>query len=224
VEEFKAKSNVFTIVFDNLGLNNIEKQLLTNLLQNDAGVADRNPTSGIRLSWRQVRYVFVDWRIYLYGLIAVGNLAAILSLTTFFPTLIESTVYSKTEAHLMTAPPYIVACICCLLASYSSSRQNEHGYHIAFFLSIGLFGFILMLTVFDQGKMAIYASTTITFCGILSAFPLLLSWLTNNVGGHTKRAMAVSFVIGIAQIGGIVIPLVRLLRGITDRITCEVDL
>lgn len=193
---------MFTIVFDNLGLNNIEKQLLTNLLQNAAGVADRNPTSGIRLSWRQVCYVFVDWRIYLYGLIAVGNLAAILSLTTFFPTLIESTVYSKTEAHLMTAPPYIVACICCLLASYSSSRH----------------------TVFDQGKVTIYASTTITFCGILSAFPLLLSWLTNNVGGHTKRAMAVSFVIGIAQIGGIVIPLVRLLRGITDRITSEVDL
>ena len=169
---------------------------MTNLLRNDASVADRNPTSGIRLSWRQVHYVFVDWRMYLYGLIAVGNLAVILSLTTFFPTLIESTVYSKTEAHLMTAPPYVVACIYCLLASYSSSRRNEHGYHVAFCLSVGLFGCILMLTLFDKGKVAIYVSTTVTFCGIFSTFPLLVSWLANNVGSyrephrfHTKQTL-----------------------------------
>ncbi len=184
---------------------------MTNLLLNDAGVADRNLTSSIRLSWRQVRYVFVDWRIYLYSLIAFGNLAVILCLTTFLPTLMESAGYSKTEAHLMTAPPYVVACVCCLLASYSSSRRNEHGYHVAFCLLAGLFGFILMLTLFDKGKVAIHLSITITFCGILSAYPLLLSWLTNNVGGLTKRAIAISFVNGIAQIGGIFMPLVRLL-------------
>lgn len=212
---------MFKIVFTNLGLSNIEKQLLTNLLRNDASVTDRNLTSCGQLSWRQVRYVFVDWRMYLYGLIAIGNLGAILALTTFFPTLIESMIYSKTEAHLMTTPAYAVACICCLLTSYSSSRRNEHGYHIAFCLSVGLFGFILMLTLFDLGKVAIYVSTTITLCGILSAFPLLLSWVTNNVGGQTKRAMAIHFVVGMAQIGGVVIPLVRLLCVITDRITLK---
>jgi hypothetical protein len=35
-----------------------------------------------------------------------------------------------------------------------------------------------------------------------------MSWLTKNVGGHTKRAMAVGFAMGIGQIGGIVAPLV----------------
>lgn len=162
--------------------------------------------------------------MYLYGLITIGNLGVILALTTFFPTLIDSRIYCKTEAHLMTTPAYTVAFICCLLASYSSSHRNEHGYHIAFCLSIGLFGFILMLTLFDKGKVAIYVSTTIALCGILSAFPLLLSWVTNNVGGHTKRAMAINFVVGMAQIGGMVIPLVRRLRMITDKIILEVDL
>ena len=197
---------------------------MTNLLRNDAGVADCNPASSTRISWRQIRYVFVDWRIYLYGLITAGDLGAILSLTTFLPTLIENTGYSEAEAHLMTVPPYVVTCICCLLAGYSSSRRNEHGYHVAFCLSVGLFGFILMLTLCDKGTVAILFSTTVTFSGIFSAFSLLLSWLTNNVGGHTKRAMAISFVFGIAQIDGIVTPWVRLLHAIDYRKTSKIDL
>ncbi|CAF4816787.1 unnamed protein product [Rotaria sp. Silwood1] len=189
-------------------LNNMEKQLLTNLLRNDAGVADGEPTSNTRLVWLQVRYVFIDWRIYLYGMIAVGNFTAIFYLTTILPTLVESMGYPKTVEHLMTAPPYALACICCLLVGYSSSRRSEHGYHLAFSLFVALLGFILMLTLFDQGKVTIYVITTVICCGIFSAFPLLLSWLANNVGGHTKRAMAISFVTGFGRIGGIVIPLI----------------
>jgi hypothetical protein len=68
-----------------------------------------------------------------------------------------------------------------------------------------------MLTLFDQGKVAMYISTTIGFCGTFSALSLILSWLTNNIGGYTKRAMAISFVIGTSQIGGIMMPLVRVL-------------
>ncbi|CAF1060970.1 unnamed protein product [Rotaria sordida] len=59
-----------------------------------------------------------------------------------------------------------------------------------------------------QCNVALYVSTCIACCGTFSAFPLLLSWLTNNVGGHTKRAMAVSFFVGMGQMGGALAPLV----------------
>ncbi|UJR19693.1 hypothetical protein I4U23_022827 [Adineta vaga] len=205
---------IFTYLFlDNVPnavqwLNNIEKQLLTNLLRNDIGIADGNPELNNRLSWRQVQYVFTDWRIYIYGLIAIGNETVILCLTTFFPTLIKTAGYSHTETHLLPVPCYILACLCCLLINYSSSQRNEHGYHIIFCLFISLIGFILILTLFKHGKIAIYISMSITFCGVLSSFPLLLSWLTNNIGGHTKRVTAISFVIGTAQIGGIITPFI----------------
>jgi cyanate permease len=192
-------------------LNGVEKQLLTNHLRNDAGVADSNPTFGTRFSWRQIRYVFIDWRIYLYGLTAVSNNTVIRCLATFLPSLVQMSGYSKTSAHTMTAPSYFVACVCCLLVSYSSSRRNEHGYHLIVCLTVSLFGFILMLTLYDQGKVGMYVSTTVSLCGTFSALSLILSWLTNNVGGYTKRAMAISFVIGISQIGGIIMPLVRVL-------------
>jgi cyanate permease len=192
-------------------LNNSEKQILTNLLRDDAGLANSEPASSARLSWRQVRYVFIDWRIYLYVIIAIGDLAVFKCLTMYLPELVQDMGHSKEEEHLMTIPFYFVACISCLLAGYSSSRRNQHAFHIAFCLSIALLGFILMITLFNKGNIVIYISTSIAFSGTISTFPLLLAWLTNNVGGHTKRAMAIGFLIGIGQIGGVLAPQVRLL-------------
>lgn len=191
------------------GLNNCEKQLLTNLLRDDAGPADSEPESSTRLSWRQVGSAFVDWRIYLYVLIGIGNLAVFKCLTLYLPEFVHS-LNSCKEVHLMTIPIYSFAIFCCLLAGYSSSHRNEHGYHLAFFLGVALIGLILMITLFNAHKVVVYVSTCIACCGAFSAFPLLLSWLTNNVGGHTKRAMAIGIVIGIGQIGGVLAPKVRL--------------
>ncbi|CAF1381253.1 unnamed protein product [Rotaria sordida] len=186
-------------------LNNSEKQLLTNLLRHDAGIANGE---NVRLSWRQAFYVFVDWRIYLYALINIGIAGVFKYINTYLPLLVEDMGYLKGEVHLMTVPPYVFAFVCCLLVNYSSSRRNEHGFHLIFCLSITLVGFILMLTLIDRGQVALYVSICITCCGILSAFPLLISWLTNNVGGYTKRSIAIGFIVGIGQIGGIILPFV----------------
>jgi MFS family permease len=181
---------------------------LTNLLRDDAGIADRE---NAQLSWRQVLYVFIDWRIYLYALIGIGNLGVAKYLTTYFPSLVEDMHHSEANVHIMTALPYASALVCCLLVSYSASRRNEHGFHLMFSLSVALLGFIIMLTLINRGKVVLYVSLCITCSAIFSALPLLLSWLTNNVGGHTKRSIAIGFVMGIGQIGGIISPFVRLL-------------
>ncbi|CAF3141354.1 unnamed protein product [Rotaria sp. Silwood2] len=189
-------------------LSNMEKQFLTNLLRNDAGVADNELSSDSRLSKRQMLNVFTDWRIYLYSLIGLGNLIAVKCMTTLLPTLVTAAGYTKTQTHLITAIPYVFACICGILIGYSSSRRNEHGYHLILCFLVVLLGFILILTLPGQSKVTIIISTTVVCCGIFSALPLLLSWLTNNVGGHTKRSMAISLVMGIGQIGGIFQPLI----------------
>jgi cyanate permease len=178
------------------------------MLRDDAGVANSDSASNTRLSWRQVYYTFIDWRIYLYTAITVGNLALVKCLTTYLPNLVENMGYSKAEAQLMSALPYIVASVCALLGSYFSSRNNEHGYHLTFFLAVCMLGFVLLATCLERGKVVIYVGTCMVSCGIRTAFPILMSWLTKNVGGHTKRAMAVGFAMGIGQIGGIVAPLV----------------
>ncbi len=189
-------------------MDNSEKQILTNLLRADAGIANHED---VRLSWRQVLYVFIDLRIYLYALVDIGILGVIKYINMYLPLLVEDMSNSKAEVHLMTAPPYVFAFVCCLLANYSSSRRNEYGFHLVFCLAVGLIGFILMLILIDRGQAVLYVSICIACCGIFSAYPLLISWLASNVGGHTKRSIGIGFVVGIGQIGGIILPFVRLL-------------
>jgi cytochrome c biogenesis factor len=171
-------------------------------------MANSEPSQNTRLSWIQVRHAFVDWRLYLYGLICLGISTGFISLSNFLPSLVESIELSATKAHLMVAPPYALACLCCLVVGYSSSHRNEHSFHLIFSLCTALLGFILVATLAEQGSVAIYISICIACCGTFSAYVILLSWLTNNVGGRTKRAISVGFVVGIGQIGGIVSPLV----------------
>lgn len=189
------------------GLNNMEKQLLTNILRDDAGAANRE---NVQLSWRQAYYVLIDIRIYLYALIIAANLGVIKYVNTYFPLLVENMRSFEAEQHLMAIPLYAFALLCCLSASYSSSRRHEYGLHIMFCLCVSLIGFLCMIVLIDRNKIAAYICKCIACSGTFAAYPLVLSWLTNNISGHTKRSVAVGFVIGVGgQIGGVIMPFVR---------------
>lgn len=178
------------------------------MLCNDAGIADNNPSSDVRLSWRQIYYAFIDWRIYVYTAITIGDLAIVKCLTTYLPSLVEGDGSSIEETEFMSALPHIVAFVFAILISFFSTRKNEHGYNLTFTLIICVFGFVLLAIFPTEKKVILYVGTCMVSSGCRAAFPILMSWLTKNVGGHTKRAMAVGFTMGIGQIGGIVAPLV----------------
>ncbi|CAF1100666.1 unnamed protein product [Adineta steineri] len=185
-------------------LNIAEKHLLTNILRNDT-IITNNPDAHV--SWKQILHVFTDRHIYLYALISMGNLGIIKYLSTSLPSIVQDMGTSSENVHLMTAPPYAFAFFACLLVNYSASRNNEHGFHLIFGLSFALLGFILTITLNSQSHTALYISSCITCCGVFSAFPVLLSWATKNVDGHTKKPVTLSFIIGIGQLGGIILPL-----------------
>jgi hypothetical protein len=186
------------------GLKPIDQQTLTRRLQEDGGLDKKT----IEHPWRKTFDIFKDWKIYLYAMIIIGVLAVVKYLTTYLPLIVEAIGYRDAKVHLMTTPPYTIACICCLLVGYSASRWNDHAYHVIFCLSVALLGFILMVALIHQNQ-AKYAGICIASAGILSILPLLLSWLTNNIFGHRERLIAVGFVMSLGQIGGIVLPLVR---------------
>jgi sugar phosphate permease len=141
-------------------------------------------------------------------MINIGDSGVLKYLTTYLPMIIETMGYHDAKVHLMTTPPFVIACICCLLVGYSASRWNEHGYHLMFCVSVALLGFILMVTPIHQNQVK-YVATCIVCAGILSVIPLLLSWLTNNIFGRQNRLIAIGFVMSLGQIGGIILPLVR---------------
>ena len=73
----------FCMLKPNLGLNNVEKQLLMNILRDDEGAPHIERMSHARFSWIQMRYAFTDWQVYVYGAVVTGNLAIIKNLCKF---------------------------------------------------------------------------------------------------------------------------------------------
>jgi cyanate permease len=177
--------------------------MLTNRLRQDTGLS----CNGEHIfSWQQVRSVFFDWKVYLYMFIYVGNSIAAHCLIIYLPTLISKGMgFSNANAQLMSAPPHVISCVTTLLISFSAGHFNERGYHLTFALLIGIIGYILLITLTKYGATVLYIATCITCVGTYSTIPLIMSWFTNNIGGHTKRAVAIGFIIGFGNISGIVV-------------------
>lgn len=201
-----------------LGLDNCEKDFLTNLLRRDAGMATSEQVSESLISWRQVQRIFIDSRIYLYAAISIGDLGGIKYLMGSLPPMMQELGYSTDVAHLMTIFPYIVSCLVIVLSGYTSSRFNEHTLHHGLLTFIAIFGCILMISLESQGKTGAYISVCIACSGAFSALSIFWSWVANNVGGNTKRTVAVGIMSGIGQIGAIVQPQVIKILSYNHRI------
>lgn len=63
-------------------------------------------------------------------------------------------------------------------------------------------GYILLVTLKDKGPVALYVSTCITATGVFGQIPAMLSWFSNNIGGHTKRGVATAIIVSLGNIGG----------------------
>ncbi|CAF3824101.1 unnamed protein product [Rotaria sp. Silwood1] len=175
-----------------------EREILTNIL--------RDSTEQDVAQWHQVFHVFIDRKIWLFAVVTVGCLAVTKYWIAFFPSLIDVLGFKNAEGQLMSIPPYVLAWICALLGVFSVTRKKEHGYHVIFFLIISSIGFILMAALEEKSRIAVYVGACVACCGVYSAFPLLMGWLASYVSGHMKRALAIGFVVGLGQIGGIVLP------------------
>lgn len=186
-----------------LGLDQCSKDILTERLITDAkviGDADDEPL------FRQIRSVCFNWKVWLYLLMYMGAATPIYGINAFLPTIIEDMSYINGTNHthvtgeLLTIPPYIGSFLTVLISSWSAGRLNERSNHIMVLLLIQIIGFLYLLLA----EKYLYVGVMIASISMLSPNTLILSWMTNNVGGRTKRAVAAAFVVAPASIGSIV--------------------
>lgn len=82
-----------------------------------------------------------------------------------------------------------------------ADKVGERAFHIAIPSFIGLIGYILLIALKDKGAVALYISACITTTGVFGHASTMLSWFTNNFGGHCKRAVASAIIISIGNVG-----------------------
>lgn len=130
-----------------------------------------------------------------------STFASVYSFSLFLPTIVKDLGYTDNEAQLMTVPPYVVACFFTLSAGYLTDRIQSRGILMICFNLVGIIG--LSMLVGSHNNHVKYAGTFFFATGIYPNVPQCMAWNGNNVGGSTKRSIALAMQAMTGNLGGI---------------------
>ncbi|KAF9354938.1 hypothetical protein BGX26_007190 [Mortierella sp. AD094] len=162
------------------------------------------PATSTQFSWQQFQAVFKDWKIYCHMIIGFLHAIPLMSQALFVPSITLGFGFDHVTTQVMTAPIYAIACVCTILLGFSSDRLQERGYHATGALALAAIGYILLILTRELSIAAKYVSLVICTCGVYSFTPIMLSWPSSNIGGHTKKGVAIASIISFSQVGGII--------------------
>ncbi|KAF9141207.1 hypothetical protein BGX30_005266 [Mortierella sp. GBA39] len=172
-----------------------EQTLTIKRLAVDAGPGDES-----HFSWVQFWAAFKDWKVHMYMLIVFLQGIPFASLGLFIPSIVQGQITTQ----IMTVPIYVVACFSVISFTYSSDRKRERGFHLAILSFMATIGYGLLVFTRHSPIGARYVSLMICASGIYGYVPVMLSWSGVNIGGHTKRGVAIALIISIGQIGSVI--------------------
>merc|ERR1712230_331681 len=104
-------------------------------------VQDRNALADeyhMKYFWHAVK----DWKIWVHMFITIGCYTPLYSISLFLPTIVRTLGYTNETAQLMTVPPYVVACICCITGGWLADRMQTRGVFMIGFFVTALVGLI----------------------------------------------------------------------------------
>lgn len=158
------------------------------------------------LTWTQTKDTLTDWRLYAHYAIYFGISTPFSSLSLFTPSITAGLGFKGLTSQLMTVPPYAVAYVVTILASYSADHFNARGIHAAIFSTIGAIGFLASAVLPPNAYHSRYGCLIIAASGAFSCIPPLLGWLSSNL--HSTGAVGLAIAINISvgapgQIAGV---------------------
>lgn len=154
---------------------------------------------------------FRDYKTYHQVAMYIGILIPIYAIALFTPTIVKNLGYSAARAQLLTVPPFVAGCISTIIVGILSDRYNLRGPFIIGGAFVSLIGYIVLYT---QPKPEVaYVGAILSAVGVYPTVPVNVAWAGGNAGGSLKRGVTLAMVIGIGNLGGLVI---RLTYGPTD--------
>ncbi|KAF9195428.1 hypothetical protein BGZ51_000002 [Haplosporangium sp. Z 767] len=154
---------------------------------------DSDVLSTTHASWKQLRDALSDFRIYAFCFMSILLHMPISAVVMFMPSLIADMGFSATRAQLLTVPPYLVAACCSLVIPWWSDWTQIRGLFVIFVPISSLVGFLLL--AFSALTWLRYLAVMLALSGLVPASAIVVSWLTNNCVGHTKRAASLAMIV-----------------------------
>ncbi|KAI5799143.1 major facilitator superfamily domain-containing protein [Peziza echinospora] len=152
-----------------------------------------------------LKLVFGKWHIYAHIMVFYGISAPLYSISLCLPSILNQLPIGDTPtmANLLTIPIYVTACIISLVQAFMSDRTGKRAPFIFTSYIVMFVGFLISLVRPANLPGLAYAGVFIAACGIYPAFPGMITWCSNNIGGGDKvRAISMAFHIGMGSFGG----------------------
>lgn len=141
-----------------------------------------------------------DWKIWVHMFITIGCYTPLYSVSLFLPTIIKTLGYTNNTAQLMTVPPYVVACVCCITAGYAADRLKTRGVFMIGSFCTALIGLIMLIS--SDNPHVKYAGCYFFTAGIYTNVPQGVAFNGNNIGGSMKRGVGIAMHVGFGNLGG----------------------
>jgi len=151
---------------------------------------------------RHIIMAVTDWQVWLQIFLIWSVIGPIYGISFFLPSIIHGFGHSAPVSSLLTVPPYAVAAIVLLTFAHFSDKLRLRWPFILAGLILSALGFSINISNASPG--AKYFGTFLCVAGSYSSTPGTVAWLSGNVSGQYKRAVAVSLQIGIGSFAGII--------------------
>ena len=139
-----------------------------------------------------------DWKIWLFMLAYFGADNTASSFASFQPTIVQGLGYTSASANVFTIPVYMVALVMALCAAYFSDRLKMRYPFTVLATSLSIIGWSIQRSQ-AGGPRVQYFSLFLTLGGTYILMPVLVVWLSNNMGGSFKRGFATALQIGFGN-------------------------
>ncbi|UNI15793.1 hypothetical protein JDV02_002294 [Purpureocillium takamizusanense] len=123
-------------------------------------------------------------------------------LSLFLPTIIRALGYTSSKAQLMTVPIYTMGAILSLVSARCSDRVGKRSPFLLGCMTVMVLGFSMCIASGDP--KVVYGGVFIATCGVHSASPGSISWMSNNLAGGYKRSVGMAIYLAGANLGGVV--------------------
>lgn len=121
------------------------------------------------------------------------------SLPVFLPTILEGMGYESINAQGLSAPPYFLSFLVCILSTWFADKTQQRGLMLIGLSLIGGTGYIILATVTSTGVR--YFAIYLAAAGIFPAIANILPWVLNNQGTDSKRGAGMALLNIIGQCG-----------------------
>ena len=155
----------------------IERELATWRLYADIGQDDWIDSEHESL-FTGLKLCLHDYKTFIliplvFGVVSSGTI------NSYFPSVVSTLGYGRTETLLLTAPSYLLSCIVALGVALNADRTGERYYHFTIPVWVSIAGYIISASALNVP--ARYFSMMIMLPGVYTAFTLGLTWAANTI-------------------------------------------